>query len=158
TGPGLRIMYQDVALEPGASHTLQVTLYYRNLAAGFSNPPSLSPLVIPNQQYRIDVMKPTAPITSAAPSDILATALATKPGDPLTLAPSGYSTDLTAFAGQTVRLRFGEVDNRGFFHASVDNVRIITTAPVAIDIKPGELPNAINPNGQGAIPVAILST
>jgi hypothetical protein len=30
--------------------------------------------------------------------------------------------------------------------------------PVAIDIKPGDFPNVINPNSKGVIPVAILTT
>jgi hypothetical protein len=32
--------------------------------------------------------------------------------------------DLSVFAGQTIRLRFAEVDNQLFFQASVDDVRI----------------------------------
>lgn len=30
--------------------------------------------------------------------------------------------------------------------------------PASIDIKPGSFPNSVNPNGQGVIPVAILTT
>lgn len=35
---------------------------------------------------------------------------------------------------------------------------VVTTLMVAIDIKPGELPNAINPGSGGTTPIAILST
>jgi hypothetical protein len=34
--------------------------------------------------------------------------------------------DLSEWAGQTVRLRFAEVDNQSFFHAAVDAVRIVS--------------------------------
>lgn len=44
-------------------------------------------------------------------------------------------------------------DNTGGF-----NVEIGFVIPVTIDIKPGEFPNSINPNSQGVIPVAILTT
>jgi hypothetical protein len=37
------------------------------------------------------------------------------------------SFDLSSFAGTTVRIRFAEVDNEGFFNASVDNVAVTST-------------------------------
>ena len=37
------------------------------------------------------------------------------------------TADLTPFAGQTVRLRFAEVDGAGFFNASTDAVSITST-------------------------------
>ena len=49
-----------------------------------------------------------------------------EPGDPTTLAPTTITLDLTPFAGQTVRLRFAEVDNQSNFTASVDDVAIDT--------------------------------
>jgi hypothetical protein len=63
-------------------------------------------------------------VTSVAPGDILATVFQTKVGDPLTLAPTPITFDLTPFAGTTVRIRFAEVDNQLFFNASVDSVAI----------------------------------
>lgn len=69
-------------------------------------------------------MRPTAPVTSVAPGDVLATVFQTKVGDPLTLAPTPVSFDLSSFAGTTVRIRFAEVDNQLFFNASVDNVAV----------------------------------
>ena len=85
---------------------------------------------MPNQQYRVDLIKPSAPIDSVAAGNVLRNLFQTQPGDPN---PKGYTliaTDISAFAGQTVRLRFAEVDNQGFFNAAVDNVGIIAPADV----------------------------
>ncbi len=48
----------------------------------------------------------------------------------------------------------------GFFDLAVRGTTQgpVSFIPVQIDIKPGSLPNAINPRAQGVIPVAILST
>lgn len=130
-GGGTHILYQDVALEPYYSHQLSLLVYYHS-AASLTTP---SPETLnfeapePNQQYRIDVMKPTAPIESVNPSDVLATVFATKTGDPEELGPTPLTVDLTPFAGQTVRLRFAEVDNQFFFAAGTDSVAIQSTPP-----------------------------
>jgi len=124
TGPGSHVLYQDVALETGFKHTLSFDVYYDNRAGAFATPASLGFTVSPNQQYRVDIIRPTAPVTSVAPGDVLATVFQTKVGDPLTLAPTPVSFDLSNFAGTTVRIRFAEVDNQSFFNASVDNVAV----------------------------------
>ncbi len=127
---GTRILYQDVALEPGQTHTLSLYVYYMtNSAIAHPATDSLDYFVVPNQQYRIDVMKPSAPLTSINPADILLPIFRTATGDPTTLAPTMMTADLTPFAGQTVRLRFAEVDGGGFFNASTDAVSIASTPP-----------------------------
>jgi hypothetical protein len=131
TGPGTHILYQDVALEPFYAHQLSLTVYYRSAAPLATPSPETLDFESPeaNQQYRIDVMKPTAPLESVNPNDILATVFATKTGDPQELGPTQIAADLTPFAGQTVRLRFVEVDNEFFFAAGVDSVAIQSTPP-----------------------------
>ena len=125
---GTRILYQDVALVPG-NHTLSLYVYYSSQAAiAHPSPDSLSSSDTPNQQYRIDVMKPSAPLTSIDPADILLAVFRTATGDPPVLLPTMKTADLTPFAGQTVRLRFAEVANQGFFNASTDAVSIASTA------------------------------
>jgi hemolysin type calcium-binding protein len=124
-GPGSHILFQDVALEPFVSHQLSFFVYYENDAfGGFATPNSLDPTVSPNQQYRVDVLKATAAPFSMAAADILASVFRTKVGDPNSLAPTPISFDLSPFAGQTVRLRFAQVDNQDPFQASVDAVKI----------------------------------
>jgi hypothetical protein len=130
-GAGTHILYQDVALEPYYTHQLSLLVYYRSAAPLATPSPETLNSEIPaaNQQYRIDVMKPTAPIESVNPSDILATVFATKTGDPEELGPTPLTVDLTPFAGQTVRLRFAEVDNEFYFAAGTDSVSILSTPP-----------------------------
>jgi hypothetical protein len=132
---GTHLLYQDVALEPYYSHQLSLVAYYRannsmvtpepnTLSAGESEggPPE-------NEQYRIDVMNPGAPLESVNPADILATIFATKTGDPEEMAATTFTADLTPFAGQTVRLRLAEVDNVGELNAGADAVSIQSTPP-----------------------------
>jgi len=130
-GEGTHILYQDVALEPYYGHQLSLFAYYHSAAPLVTPSPNTlsSEVPAPNQQYRIDVMKPTAALTSLEPSDILATVFATKTGDPEELAPTKLTVDLTPFAGQTVRLRFAEVDNQFYFAAAADAVAIASTPP-----------------------------
>jgi hypothetical protein len=134
------VLYQDIVLEPAMAHTLSLILYYANFNATFATPDSLDFTVDPNQQYRIDLLKPAADPFSVASSDVLATLFRTNPGDPLTLAPTTKTFDLTPYAGQTVRLRFAEVDNRSFLLASVDNVRITSVTPGGNGGNPGATP------------------
>jgi adhesin HecA-like repeat protein len=50
--------------------------------------------------------------------------LRTARGDPGKLEPRTISFDLSRWAGQKVRLRFAQVDNRGPLRAGVDDVRL----------------------------------
>jgi hypothetical protein len=43
------------------------------------------------------------------------------------------------------------------FEASIETLSVLAIG-IAMDIKPGEFPNSINPKGNGVIPVAILTT
>jgi hypothetical protein len=137
---GTAILYQDIALESNSSHQLQLAFAY------FSEAPIIIPApdtleaeneAIPNQQVRIDVMKPTAPITSVDPSDILATVFASSesenveevPGEepePF-LEPRLLTTDLSQFAGQTVRLRIAVAVTEAPLEAYLDNVSVTST-------------------------------
>jgi len=130
-GQGTHILYQDVALEPYWTHQLSLLVYYHSFAPLATPSPETLDNGIPaaNQQYRVDVMKPTASPESVNPEDILATVFATKTGDPEELGPTPITVDLTPFAGQTVRLRFAEVDNEFFFAAGADSISIQSTPP-----------------------------
>lgn len=126
TGPGTHILFQDVTLEPNNTHTLSFILYYVNQAGVFFTPDNLDFADGPKQQYRVDIIDPNAPVDSVT-TGVLAQVFRTEVGDPNSLAPTSFSFDLTPFAGQTVRLRFAEVDNQLFFQASVDDVQIVST-------------------------------
>jgi hypothetical protein len=61
--------------------------------------------------------------------------------------------DIITISGNTVTLNIKAADK-------MDEVRVITLASVKvdIDIKPGSYPNAVNINGSGVVPVAILGS
>jgi hypothetical protein len=122
--PGRHILYQDITLPPGGSvNKLSLFVYYTTGVA-LATADTLDPAVIPNQQYRIDLMKPTAPIDSLLPDDILHTVFSTSSSDSSTLEPVEKGADLSAFAGQTIRLRLAEVDNQAPLQASADAISL----------------------------------
>jgi hypothetical protein len=138
------ILSQDVTLAPGLSHRLSLlALYDSAVPIAIHSPDTFavgeSLLAQQNQQFRIDVMKPGAPLESLDPADILRTVFRTEPGDPTSLKPTWLTADLSAFAGQTVRLRIANVANEELFNAGVDAVSIAST-------KPGEAPPPLGSN------------
>lgn len=128
-GPGTHVLYRNIKLEPGMEHRLSFYLYYQNRAGEFfpRNTLDFRLAAGPNQQYRVDILRPKANPLTDNPDDIRATLFRTRAGDPLTLEPTLLTFNLTRFAGKTVRLRFAEVDNQDFFQASVDRVRVTST-------------------------------
>ena len=126
-GPGTRILYRDVGLD--GRFALRLTVFYQG-SAPFSTPDTLaydSPE--PNQQFRIDLIDPSAPIDSLAAGDVLFNVFRTSPADPTSLAPTAVSVDLSPWAGQTVRLRLAQSDNQGPLRAGVDNIRFEPIGP-----------------------------
>jgi hypothetical protein len=130
-GPGTHILYQDFVVPLTLSvASLQFDLYINNHASAFFSPGTLdfsTPTL--NQQVRVDVITTTADPFSVAVADVLLNVFQTQPANPLV---SGYSTivaDLTslllAHPGETLRLRFAEVDNVNFFNAGVDQVSLL---------------------------------
>jgi hypothetical protein len=76
-------------------------------------------------------MRPSTPIESLEPADILRTIFQTSPGDPRERKPTRLTADLSQFAGQTVRLRIANAVHEEFFNAGVDAVSISSTPPQA---------------------------
>jgi D-alanyl-D-alanine carboxypeptidase len=121
-GPGTRILYRDLRLQ--GRFTLQATTFYTG-AGPFSSPATLafdSPEA--NQQFRIDLVRPSAPIDSVAKGDVLVNLFHTSPGDPARRQPTEVRMDVSAWAGQTVRLRLATTDNQGPLRVGVDNLRL----------------------------------
>jgi hypothetical protein len=138
--PDSLILYQDVALEAGRRHQLSLLAYYDSYKPiAIPNPDSLSvaneALSLPNgkfqqnQQFRIDVVRPEAPLESLDPADVLRTMFATKRGGPQHMAPTKLTADLSAFAGQTVRIRIASAVTEEVLNAGVDAVSITTSPP-----------------------------
>lgn len=140
--PGTHILYQDIPIGAGQPY-LSMLVYYRS-EASFVNPSpdSLSSQGDPNQQYRIEVIDPSAPIDTVDPADILATVFRTETGVPTSSGAQTRAVDLTKFAGQTVRLRLAEVDNQLYFIAGVDSVATGPVPPPAPPLLPAPPSNA----------------
>src|SRR4030095_13307960 len=79
-GPGTRILYRDLRLE--GRFTLRATGVYVG-AGPFSSPATLAyDTPEANQQFRIDLVSPSAPIDSVAKSDVLVNLFHTSPDYP----------------------------------------------------------------------------
>jgi hypothetical protein len=124
TGPGSHVLYRNLRLKRNVRYRLTMLVYYVNEANRFFTRNSLSYTVMPNQQYRIDLMKPNSPLRSLKPKHVLTNIFRTRVGDPLTRTPNPVSENLSRFAGRTVRLRFAEVDNQENLAAGIDAVTL----------------------------------
>ena len=120
------ILSQVFKVPPKA--TLQFLTYYQNTADNFATPADLDAEddMFDNQQYRVDLMDPKAPIKSVDKGDILKTLFRTKAGDPLDQKPEKITTSLKKFAGEKVRLRFAVSVNENVLLAGVDAVKVKT--------------------------------
>jgi hypothetical protein len=138
-GPGTHILYQVVNLPPGKTLTLSFKMFWQNEAGSWFTPASLDFTTIPNQQYRADVV--AAPGGTLAGSEetligVLNTPAKATVGDPARSGgaaadPANWVSfgpiDLTPLAGQSVAIRFAEVDNQLFFELGVADVSLIAS-------------------------------
>ncbi len=127
-GGGAHFLYTDISVPVGSTGSLSFVVYYHNQSGSFVTPNDLTPTGS-NQQYRVDLVKPSAALDSLEPADVLATPFRTNVGDPLTLAPTTITVSLAPFAGTTVRLRFVSVQTNYYFQAGVDDVRTDVSLP-----------------------------
>jgi hypothetical protein len=135
--PSSNVLYQDVDLKANRDHKLIVWVAYKCKAEDFATPDSLDigPVDPPkrrgtsvdNEQFRIDVMDPEAPVRSVESGDVLKSVFRTEVGDPRHRRWFKVHANLSSFAGETVRLRFAEVDNLGFLSVGVDGVKVTTS-------------------------------
>lgn len=129
-GPSSRLMYRDIKLD--GPLLLEITVFYTNgmdgltgFGSNFAAPRTLATTSGPNQQFRIDILAPTAAPDSMADGDVRATVFEALPNAPARRIPTPVTLDLSRWAGQTVRLRVATVDNQGPMRAGIDNVRLI---------------------------------
>jgi D-alanyl-D-alanine carboxypeptidase len=121
-GPGTRILYRDLRLD--GRFALHLIAFYAGTAP-FSSPASLShEMRESNQQFRIDLIRPSAPIDSLANGDLLVNVFRTSPEAPPALQPTHVRVDVSRWAGETVRLRLAQTDNGGPLRVAVDNITL----------------------------------
>lgn len=131
---GLRFLYRDIVV--AGSPMLHVVVFYENHGLEIHVQPTFGTIdgdkwnysgTSLNQQYRVDLIDPQAPIESLEADDVLATVFRTVSGDPTALEPTPVSIDLSPWEGQTIRLRATQVDNMGAMRAGIDDVRLERT-------------------------------
>jgi hypothetical protein len=131
-----QVLSQVVNLRENRRHRLSYYLAWDNQAAGprlgpapppngFITPNSLQ-LDRPNQQFRVDVMKPGAPIRSTDPDHVLMRLSRPGPDDPPVRDWRRVGANLTPLAGQKVRLRFAVAVTENVLNLGVDAVKIKT--------------------------------
>ena len=137
-GPGSHVLFQNFVVPFGVtSAALSFDRFIGNRDAAFFTPSSLDFTVIPNQQARVDILigTPSSEFSVAA-ADVLANIFQTQVGDPLvagyTLQTTGLTALLQAHQGQTLQLRFAEVDNQNFFQFGVDVVSLSVATAAAV--------------------------
>jgi hypothetical protein len=130
---GSHLLYQDFLIGPPiTSATLKFDLYIGNRAGLFAAPATLDWAINAfNQQFRVDILTGSADPFSILAGDILASIYQTQDTDPMESGYDSLSFDITsvvnAHLGQSLRLRFAEVDNIGPLQVGVDNVSIDTS-------------------------------
>lgn len=130
-GPGTHVLEQQFTVPVGSTSVVVAFDMFINDWSGqgpIVNVAGLDHNATPNQHARVDIMTALAGAFSTAGGDIVANLVA--PGVDAGPDPNPYTAylfDITAFvtAGMTYRIRFGEVDNQGFFNQGVDNVSIL---------------------------------
>ena len=129
-GPGSHVLYQDFVVPTGVTSANLSFMQLVASQAAFSNPGSLDYLVNPNQHARVDIMTSVSQPFSTAVADVL---LNLQIHVANTAGYENAAFDLTALLqaheGETLRLRFAEVDNQLFFNNGIDNVNLDVTAP-----------------------------
>ena len=134
--PGAGFLSQVVKLERGKTHKLKFKLAYANqntgpamrggFPPGFHTPKSFKfgKAARPNQQFRMDVMKPGAPIKSLKKKKVLERVYITERGDPNRRGYRTIKEDLSEYAGDKVRLRFAFAVTEAPLNVGIDGVRI----------------------------------
>jgi len=124
------ILYQDIAVPPGAQVSCSVIVYLENDAEGYIIGDGLIPDG-ENQQMRIDLMDPEAdPYDTGA--GVLENLFQTLPGDPNSIGYTTLDFDLTPYAGETVRFRAAVVVTEDVLNGSIDGFSCVTLEAASI--------------------------
>jgi len=143
---GSNFLYQDVTIPANVTAAvLSLRLTIDNFFTSYQSSGLDYRTLSPDQQVRVDIMDPTASITSTTvhtastpgiylfpsqtPGQPAGPVFVSNQGTPLdTIAPLFITVpDLTSLAGQTVRIRIAVVDNQGKLVVGVDDVRLQVT-------------------------------
>jgi hypothetical protein len=128
-GPGSNVLYRTFRVD-GDDGQLRLWVWYHNYAGAFFSPNSLFETATgpQNQQLRIDIVRPSAPLRSLQPSAVLATPFRTQPGDATERGPFLVRVNVRGWHRRRIRLRIAEVDNQANFNVVIDGVRMFDLA------------------------------
>jgi hypothetical protein len=122
------MLYQNIAIPADRDAAFTATIYLNNEHTDFIIAPTIGLMTAgaeANQQFRIEVMDPTSDIDDVG-AGVLQNLYQTMPGDPLSENIT-VTADLSAFAGQTIRLRFAAAVGEDFFQIGIDSVEVTGT-------------------------------
>ena len=149
---------------PAGGGTLSFELFAANRGLTsesdpFNRPATLAWETQPNQQFRVDLMNPNAPIEDLTPGNILQNIYEQTAAEGIFSDYQTISVNINpALAGQTVRLRFGLAVTNYYHQIGIDNVCIVPNSiPVDLDIKPQGTNNRFKLSSDGKKMVAIMS-
>lgn len=136
--PGARFLHRDLKLKANREIKLSMKVFYENSTNRFHTPnnfrfgggiapPRAGMGPEPNQQYRIDILKASAPLKSLKAKHLLEELFITRKNAKSKRKPFTVKADLSRYAGRKVTLRLVEVDNQGILHAGVDAVKLTQT-------------------------------
>jgi len=155
-GPDSHVLFQSFLVPVGVtSATLSFDRFIGNRAAAFFSPSSLDFNVHPNQQARVDILvgSPSSEFSVSA-SDVLLNVFQTQPGNSNVSGYTLQTTDLTALLqahqGQTLQLRFAEVDTQSFFEFGVDAVSLAVASAAVPE------PTSVVLVGSGAVTFLVI--
>ncbi|MDQ2675223.1 MAG: hypothetical protein M3Y34_00305 [Actinomycetota bacterium] len=125
-GPGSHMLHRVLQADGKSQLSLQLT--FNNTADDFyvqdtlsSEPPFRGPSEFQNQQLRIDLLEPDAPVGTLDKEDLIDTIFRTRPGDKR---KRDWFKLKTPVKGGEFRLRIAEVDNEAPFGVGVDAVKL----------------------------------
>ncbi len=116
---GTYTLYQDVVIPAESHFTLQWNDRIRNHHTVFADP---------NQEYRVEIRNTS--------NVVLSTVFSTNLGEQLLRDWTQHSSDLSAYAGQTIRIAYVVQSNLFFLNVHIDNVQIVSGGGNAL----GEIP------------------
>ena len=124
-GPGTRILYRDLKLD--GRFILRMTVFYASPAGTGSVTRGRWPThgTEHNEQFRVDLIRPSAPIDSVAKRDLLVNVFRTAPGDASLRHPIEVRVNVSRLAGHAVRLRLAVAENQAPLLAGVDDIRFV---------------------------------
>ena len=125
---------RKLKLKAGQNHRLSFQLAWRNHnlggimarggQSGFITPRTFDTVGQDNQQFRIDIMRPNAPIDSLQGNHILKPVFRSKVGERNFRRYHEVTENLNSLAGKTVRLRFAVAVTEAPLWLGVDAVRV----------------------------------